>query len=123
MSETIWVAIITLTATLCSSSVTQIIRNKHEEKMKSIDLESTIKKDAINNFIDATLNCDFPNIDKKEFYKSLNKLIPYVDETSSKYVGKIKNLVDEGHNIKEINSELIKLTIYLSGKDSIKSIK
>ena len=123
MSDTIWVAIITLIASVGSTSIAQFIRNKHDEKMKTIDLQSTVKKDAINNFIDSTLNCDLPNFDNVEFYKSLNKLVPYVDETSSKYVGKIKKMVEDGFNIKQINSELLKLTIYLSGKDNIKSIK
>lgn len=123
MSDTIWVAIITLIASVGSTSIAQFIRNKHDEKMKTIDLQSTVKKDAINNFIDSTLSCDFPNFDTAEFYKSLNKLVPYVDEISSKHLGKIKKMVEDGFDIKQINSELLKLTIYLSGKDNIKSIK
>ena len=123
MSDTIWVAIITLIASIGSSSIAQIVRNKHDEKMKTIDLQSTVKKDAINNFIDSTLECNFPNFDRIKFYKALNKLIPYIDETSSKYVGKIKKFVEDGYDIKVINSELLKLNLYLSEKSNIKSIK
>ena len=123
MSDTIWVAIITLIASLVSVSVAQFIRNKHEEKMKAIDLQSTIKKDAINAFIDSVLDSYFADFNKIEFYKSLNKLIPYVDKESSKYVGKIKKMVEQGYNIDQINSELLKLTLYLSGKNDIKFLK
>ena len=122
MSDKIWVAIIALIASISSSSITQLIITKHTQKMKTIELNSTVRKDAINNFIDSTLNNDLNLVDISEFYKALNKLIPYIDETSSLYVGKIKKLVEDGSDLKSINYELTRLTLYLNEKSNIKSI-
>ncbi|MBQ4263091.1 MAG: hypothetical protein IJB83_02465 [Bacilli bacterium] len=123
MSDVIWSSLITLVASIGSVSISQLIRNKHEIKLKYIELNSTFKRDAINNFINATLEADSLVFDINNFYKALNILIPYIDETSSNYIGDIKTLVENGNNIKEINSELMKLTIYLNEKSNIKSIK
>ena len=123
MSETIWVAIITLIASAGSSSITQIIRNNHDRKMKTIDLQSTIKKEAIDNFIDYTLDSDLFSLNNAEFYKALNKLIPYLDKEALKRVSKIQKMVEDGFDTKQINSELLKLTTYLSGNNYINSLK
>lgn len=120
---TIIVAIITSISAIGASILTQFLRNRHEQEMKKLELQSTAKFNAINNFIDSTLNCSYIHSDKTEFYKSLNKVIPFIDDTSSKYVAKIKELIENGCNIELINNELVNLTIYLGGKDNIKSIK
>lgn len=123
MSDTILVAIITLFASVGSVTISELIKNRQELKLKSIEIEMTIKREAINNFIDVTLDVDSSFYNRNEFYKALNKLIPYIDEKSSKYIGKIKKMFEDGCSDKEINSELLKLTMYLNDKSSIKSIK
>lgn len=122
MSDTILVAIITLIASIGSVSISQIIKNKHELQLKSIEIEKlrrTEEAKALNSFIDVTL--EHSNI--IDFYKSLNKLVPFIDELSAEYLEDILKAIEDNESSEVINRKLFYLTSFFNVKNNIKSIK
>ena len=122
MSDTILVAIITLIASIGSVSISQIIKNKHELQLKSIEIEKlrrTEEAKALNSFIDVAL--EHSNI--IDFYKSLNKLVPFIDELSAEYLDDILKAIEDNESSEVINRKLFYLTSFFNVKNNIKSIK
>lgn len=122
MSDTILVAIITLIASIGSVSISQIIKNKHELQLKSIEIEKlrrTEEAKALNSFIDVAL--EHSNI--IDFYKSLNKLVPFIDELSAEYLDDILKAIEDNESSEVINRKLFYLTSFFNVKSNIKSIK
>lgn len=123
MSDTVLVAIITASSIIIPQIASTIIKNHHETKIKLIELNSTIKRETINDFIDTTLNYKNIGFQMNNFYKSLNKVLLYTDTKSSKILGKIKYLVENSVDIKEINSSLMEFVLMVNGTNNTKSKK
>lgn len=112
---TISLSIIIVFVTAISPIVVTILNNRHQIKLKNIELNSANKKDALDKFIDATLNTANSYGSKLKFYKELNKILIYVDNNSSKKLGKIKFLVEKDEiNLKELNSALMDFIMYVN---------
>lgn len=116
MSDVILVSIISSVSVLLSAFLTQLITNRKELKFKQFDFNNTIKREIINDFIDCSLNSYDTYEHKIMFYKSLNKLVPFLDNKTSKIVGKIKYLFESGSDTKVINTELLKLSMALANQ-------
>lgn len=75
------VAIILLLSSIISPIITAIINNRHELKLKKLDMFNEAKRTALNNFI----NCGSDFImtrnaaDFCEYYKALSKLYIFFD--------------------------------------------
>lgn len=125
---------------IISPIITSFIENKYKLSNKKIDVYETRKFDALNEFINNTLNCislfnTNEDISKhkvkpellREYYKSANKLItlfPNVDINEINIIGSqiecgYYNFID-----KHLNSVVIKLSKEIKPKEwlSIKNI-
>lgn len=100
---------------IVSPLLTALINNRHIYRLKQLEINSTAKKEILNDFIDATLSCNNSYNSKIKFYKELNRVLNYVDVNSSKKLGKIKFLIEaDTINIKEVNSALMDFIIYIN---------
>lgn len=76
--------------------------------MKKLEINSLRRNELINDFINATLSYRNTYSTKIKFYEALNKILCYTDTTSSKYLGKVKYIIEkDGFDIKELNSALM----------------
>lgn len=103
---TITLSIIIIFVTAISPIITMLISNHHQIKIKSIEYNQTLKQEVLNQFIKVTININ--NYSINTFYEELNKVLLFVDDSSSKKLGKIKYLVEtDKNNIKGINSAVM----------------
>lgn len=112
---TITLSIIIIFVTAISPIIVTILNNRHQLKIKNLEFSLSLKQKAIEDFIEATMNCVGDYKTKVQFYKCLNKIAIYSDIESSKLLGKIKSLVEQEQiNIKELNSALLDFILFLN---------
>lgn len=117
------IALILALFAFVSPIITAIVDNRYKLKMKQIERFNNVRENVINDFINATFDCNFSGVHKEHFYKCLNKVLIYVDEKSSKKLGKVKYCVETRKSITEINSALMEFILVLNGAKETKSKK
>lgn len=98
-----------------SPIATTIINNRHQTKLKKLDMYEVAKRNALTNFIESaeTVILSHNDDDLNNYFSSLNVLFIYFDNI---YRSKFDKLSDniKNKNSSTANAELIKLTQELS---------
>lgn len=107
---TITLSVVIIFVTAISPIIVTILNNKHQIEMKKLDNKLSIRNKIIDDFIDITLDCKNEFYKISEFYKALNRVLPYsTDKFSTRDLENIKGLIEdkpEGY-YEQINRDLM----------------
>lgn len=98
MDITIVVAIITALSTTIPQLISNYMNNKHQLKIKKIELFEVAKREAIINFLNSVGNCTdngigINTIQSTEYHKCLNVLMTYFPNLNQQNINKLNESI------------------------------
>lgn len=114
---TITVSVILALASILSNVIVTILNNKHQTKIKQLEMYELQKRDALQNFINATINCyKMGNNwrENKEFSKNLYILQLYFKSANIKFIEALNALISDTSDKNNFELQFAKIISKLS---------
>lgn len=98
IDATITISVILAIVAIFANVISTILNNRHQTKMKQLEIYELQKRDALQNFINVSVEC-FKNgndwRENKEFVKALYSLQLYFKSADSNLIDSLNNVMNE----------------------------
>lgn len=114
---TITVSVILALASILSNVIVTVLNNKHQAKIKQLEMYELQKRDALQNFINTTIDC-YKSAnnwrENKEFSKNLYILQLYFKSANIKFIEALNALINDTSNKDNFELQFAKVISKLS---------
>lgn len=114
---TVTFSVLLALSTVLANVVSTLLNNKHQIKIKKLEMYELQKREVLQNFINSTIECYKNNNDwrqNKEFMKYLFTMQLYFKSANSEFIQTLNSLMDDVLDKSDFNIQFAKIISKLS---------